>query len=111
MPARAPRRAMDVDALDVDLRVPDDREVRRRRDGTRRNATRQLETNLNSKLKRTTDDAMRRRRQGLTRRAKELRELRATLARELARRRREAFGEDDETAAPSGATSPPVISA
>ena len=103
MPARAPRRAMDVDALDVDLRVPDDREVRRRRDGTRRNATRQLETNLNSKLKRTTDDAMRRRRQGLTRRAKELRELRATLARELARRRREAFGEDDETAAPSGA--------
>ena len=94
---------MDVDALDVDLRVPDDREVRRRRDGTRRNATRQLETNLNSKLKRTTDDAMRRRRQGLTRRAKELRELRATLARELARRRREAFGEDDETAAPSGA--------
>ena len=42
---------MDVDALDVDLRVPDDREVRRRRDGTRRNATRQLETNLNSKLK------------------------------------------------------------
>ena len=103
MPALAPRRAMDVDALDVDLRVPDVREVRRRRDGTRRNATRQLETNLNSKLKRTTDDAMRRRRQGLTRRAKELRELRATLARELARRRREAFGEDDETAAPSGA--------